>query len=76
MEQLNFARLDGNQVRILKLCTSVSSIINRSFYKEAEAKRKDFNVVRISLVKKIFSSELSKVIQERILWIRLYRTMY
>ena len=48
----------------------------RARWQEAEATRKDFNIVLIRQDKKFFTFELSKVIQDAIPLILHYRTMY
>ena len=48
----------------------------RARWQEAEATRKDFNIVLIRQDKKSFTSELSKVIQDAIPLILHYRTMF
>ena len=67
---------DGIQVRMPKFCLLVNSILDRSRTQKAEDKGKDFSIVLVPLANKFFASELSKVIQKKIPWIRLYRTVW
>ena len=67
---------NGIQIRLTKFCILVNSNVDRSSASRWRTKRRYFSFVLIRIGHTFFTSELSKVTREKILWISLHRTTY
>ena len=76
MERLSSGELKTIFRNIFSIVIIGLTTSGRKAWQEAGETRKDFNIVLIHQDKKFFISELSKVIQDAILWIPHCRTMH